>query len=73
MVGENWQTLAPDDKEPYEGQAAAAKERYNAQLAEYKKTDQHKAYVQYLAEFKAKHGGATTGEHPSDIQDRSLQ
>ncbi|KAF3934085.1 hypothetical protein ABW19_dt0207062 [Dactylella cylindrospora] len=30
------------------------KERYNQELAEYKKTDSYKEYTQYLAEFKAK-------------------
>ncbi|KAH6700627.1 hypothetical protein BKA61DRAFT_681735 [Leptodontidium sp. MPI-SDFR-AT-0119] len=32
-----------------------AKERYNNELAEYKKTDSYKEYLRYLAEFKARH------------------
>jgi hypothetical protein len=54
LVGENWQNLAPAEKEPYEQQAFADKERYNNELAEYKKTNNYKEYAQYLAEFKAR-------------------
>ncbi|SLM36938.1 Sterile alpha motif/pointed domain [Lasallia pustulata] len=54
-VGEYWQVLIPDEKEPYETQAARAKERYNAELAKYKRTDSYREYCQYLADFKAKH------------------
>lgn len=56
LVGEKWQTLTPSEKEPYESRANNAKESYVAELARYKKTDEYKAYLQYLAEFKAKHG-----------------
>jgi len=54
LVGENWQSLSPGEKEPYEQQAFTDKERYNNELAEYKKTPQFKEYSQYLAEFKAR-------------------
>jgi len=54
LVGENWQNLAPEEKEPYEQQASSAKEKYNNELAEYKKTNSYKEYSQYLAEFKAR-------------------
>jgi len=54
LVGENWQNLAPTEKEPYEQQAFSAKERYNNELAEYKKTNNYKEYAQYLADFKAR-------------------
>lgn len=54
LVGENWQNLAPAEKETYEQQAASAKERYNHELSEYKKTDRYKEYSSYLAEFKAR-------------------
>jgi hypothetical protein len=57
LVGDRWQKLDPTGKEPFESQANSAKERYNIQLSAYKKTDSYKEYVQYLAEFKAKHGG----------------
>ena len=54
LVGENWQNLSPLEKEPYEQQAFSAKERYNGELAEYKKTNEFKDYSQYLVEFKAR-------------------
>ena len=55
-VGEKWQILPPEERELYERQAAAGKERYHAQTAEYKKTEAHALYQQYLADFKAKQG-----------------
>ncbi|KAG4415001.1 hypothetical protein IFR04_011875 [Cadophora malorum] len=55
LVGENWQNLTPGEKDPYEQQAFSAKERYNNELAEYKKTEQYAEYSQYLVEFKARH------------------
>lgn len=54
LVGENWQNLSPAEKEPYEQSAYKAKERYNNELAEYKKTQSFKDYSQYLADFKQK-------------------
>lgn len=55
LVGENWQNLSPADKEPYEQQACAAKEKYNSELSEYKKTKDYRDYSLYLVEFKARH------------------
>ena len=52
LVGDRWQKLDPSEKEHYEAQAAAAKERYNIQLSAYKKTDAYKEYMQYLTDFK---------------------
>lgn len=46
--------LSAEEKEPYESQASAAKEKYHAEMAKYKKTDAYKEYTQYLADFKAK-------------------
>jgi hypothetical protein len=62
LVGESWQMLTPAQKEPYETQAATAKEKYIAELANYKRTDSYKEYMQYLAEFKAKHGSVPSGK-----------
>lgn len=53
-VGEYWQNLPPSEKEPYESQAFADKDKYNNALAEYKKTENYSNYQAYLAEFKAK-------------------
>jgi hypothetical protein len=61
LVGENWQNLSPGEKEPYEQEAFSAKERYNNELAEYKKTNEYKEYSQYLAEFKARQSNQQQG------------
>jgi len=54
LVGENWQNLSASEKEPYEAQAFAAKEKYNNEMVEYKKTESYGEYTLYLNEFKAK-------------------
>lgn len=59
LVGDRWQNLTSNAKEPFESQANRAKDRFNAQLAQYKKTDSYQEYNHYIAEFKAKHGGST--------------
>jgi hypothetical protein len=62
LVGENWQNLSPGEKEPYEQQAFSAKETYNNELAEYKKTNQYKVYSEYLADFKARQSNQQQGK-----------
>lgn len=62
LVGENWQNLSPGDKEPYEQHAFAAKDRYNSELAQYKKTEQYSIYCQYLIEFKARYANTQQGK-----------
>jgi len=54
LVGENWQNLTPTEKERYEQQAFAAKEKYTIELSEYRQTDSYKVYAEYLLDFKAK-------------------
>jgi hypothetical protein len=61
LVGENWQNLSPTEKEPYEQQASSAKEKYNSELAEYKKTTSYKEYSQYLVDFKARQANQQQG------------
>lgn len=61
LVGEHWQNLSPTEKEPFESQAQTAKDKYNNELADYKKTPQHKKYMQYLQEFKAKYAHQSQG------------
>ena len=58
-VGENWQQLSSTEKALYENHAVAAKEKFKADLVEYKKTDQYRVYNEYLAAFKIKHGRAS--------------
>ncbi|KAF2876118.1 hypothetical protein BDV95DRAFT_602141 [Massariosphaeria phaeospora] len=55
VVGERWQVLPADAREACERQANTAKEKYYADLAEYKKTSRYEVYQKYLEEFKAKH------------------
>lgn len=62
LVGEHWQGLPQAEKEPYERQAQAAKEKYNQDLAEYKKTPEYKRYTEYLQDFKAKHAANSQGK-----------
>jgi hypothetical protein len=77
LVGENWQNLSPTEKEPYEQQAFAAKEKFNSELAEYKKTAKYLEYAQYLLEFKARQASQQPGkysffEHEASIYRESL-
>lgn len=54
LVGENWQSLAPAERDIYETQANTAKDKYRRDMAEYKKTPQYRKYSQYLHDFKEK-------------------
>ncbi|KAK5663257.1 hypothetical protein OQA88_3684 [Cercophora sp. LCS_1] len=65
LVGENWQSLSQAEKEPYESQAQAIKDKYHSDLAEYKKTPEYKKYTVYLQEFKAKHAVQSTDKEGS--------
>lgn len=67
LVGENWQNLAPAEKEAYENQANAAKEKYHRNLMEYKKTPEYRKYVQYLHEFKEKQAKQHQGMKETSI------
>ncbi|KAI9693719.1 MAG: hypothetical protein M1822_002990 [Bathelium mastoideum] len=62
LVGERWQQLTPEEREPFEREATAAKEKYYAQLAEYKKTPQYKEYQDYVADFRAKYPAQPQGK-----------
>ncbi|KAI1000998.1 hypothetical protein K3495_g7200 [Podosphaera aphanis] len=62
LVGEKWQNLYPSEKESYEQQASIAKEKYNSELMEYKKTNCYREYLTYLTEFKAKQSSQTQGD-----------
>ncbi|KAK3310078.1 uncharacterized protein B0T15DRAFT_23298 [Chaetomium strumarium] len=65
LVGENWQNLTAAEKEPFESQAQAMKDKFLADFAEYKKTPEFRKYQVYLQEFKAKYGS------PSQDKDAS--
>ncbi|KAI5783532.1 hypothetical protein EDC01DRAFT_209581 [Geopyxis carbonaria] len=72
LVGERWKILAPEDKESYEFQASVAKDKYNSEFEEYKKTSHYKEYMRYLADFKLKTNkdGKETVDQPDIIQKR---
>jgi hypothetical protein len=61
VVGERWQVLPAEQKEACEQQANLAKEKYNTELGDYKKTSEYLQYQEYLLEFKAKYGHNRTG------------
>jgi len=63
VVGERWQVLSADSREVYEKRAAVTKEKYNVELADYKKTESYANYVEYLADFKAKNAPENNGRH----------
>ncbi|KAK8177857.1 hypothetical protein IWX90DRAFT_422134 [Phyllosticta citrichinensis] len=51
-VGRRWQTLGPDSKHAWERQAAQAFQEYEAQMDEYKKTENYRRYQSYLRRFR---------------------
>ncbi|KAL8972275.1 MAG: hypothetical protein Q9197_002857 [Variospora fuerteventurae] len=63
-VGEMWQALATEEREPFEAQAGSAKEEYLAEMAQYRLSSNYKAYAEYLADFKAKHPSSADGKKP---------
>lgn len=62
VVGERWQVLPAAEREACERQANTAKERYYAELAEYKKTSQYESYQKYLEDFRQKHAAPLKGK-----------
>ncbi|KAJ4145254.1 hypothetical protein LMH87_004109 [Akanthomyces muscarius] len=73
LVGENWQNLDQVERESYENQANAAKDKYRRRLAEYKKTAEYRRYAQYLQEFKEKqnkHNQASKAHLPTEAPKR---
>ncbi|KAL5416073.1 hypothetical protein PMIN03_002319 [Paraphaeosphaeria minitans] len=62
IVGERWQVLPADSRDACERQANSAKEKYYAELADYKKTPEYEFYQKYLEEFKAKHAAPPKGK-----------
>lgn len=56
VVGARWQALSIEDREKFEREANSEKERFNADMSEYRKTDEHEQYQRYLQDFKRRHG-----------------
>ncbi|RFU73778.1 high-mobility group 20a [Trichoderma arundinaceum] len=61
LVGENWQSLPLPEREVYEGQARASKERYYREMALYKETPEYRKYMRYLEEFNEKQAKPSQG------------
>ncbi|KAF2871482.1 hypothetical protein BDV95DRAFT_628681 [Massariosphaeria phaeospora] len=64
-VGQRWQTLPADQKRAWESQAARAMQEFEAQMDEYKKSDNWRKYQVYLGEFKTQHTTAKSGRPKS--------
>ncbi|PFH59477.1 hypothetical protein XA68_12264 [Ophiocordyceps unilateralis] len=73
LVGENWQSLPPAEKESYESQANTAKEKYHTSLASYKKTAEYRKYLQYLHDFKEKQARQSKGHDSSSSSSKRLK
>jgi hypothetical protein len=54
--------LPSEEREACERQANSAKEKYYAELSDYKKTPQYDTYQKYLEDFRAKHVVPTKGQ-----------
>lgn len=51
-VGDQWKNMSPGEKQGYERKAMMAKDEYSAALENYRQTDEHKRYQEYLKDFK---------------------
>ncbi|KAK4078711.1 transcriptional regulator family: HMG [Trichoderma aggressivum f. europaeum] len=61
LVGENWQSLPLEEREIYEAQARASKERFYREMAVYKETPEYRKYLEYLEEFNEKQAKPNQG------------
>lgn len=65
-VGERWQRLTPEEKHSWKSQGAIPREQYKADLAKYQQSENHRHYLQYLAEFRSAQA-ARRGDLPSHV------
>lgn len=56
QVGERWQRLTPEDKHIWTQRAAIPREDYKIKFAKYQQSENHRRYLQYLADFRSAHG-----------------
>jgi hypothetical protein len=61
-TGERWQVLPVEERTLHESKSKAMKDRYHAQLAEYKKTRQYAEYQEYLVDFRTKDEELSSGK-----------
>ena len=65
-VGRRWQDLPAEQKRVWESNAARAMQEFEAQMDEYKKTDNWRKYQSYLNDFKMQQSTPTPGKRPSN-------
>ncbi|KAF1941154.1 hypothetical protein EJ02DRAFT_210547 [Clathrospora elynae] len=65
-VGRRWQELAPEQKRVWESNAARAMQEFEAQMDEYKRTDNWRKNQAYLSEFKAQQSIPSSGKRPAN-------
>ncbi|KAL7936277.1 hypothetical protein V8C35DRAFT_253393 [Trichoderma chlorosporum] len=61
LVGEHWQSLPLAEREVYEAQARASKERYYREMSVYKQTPEYVKYMAYLEDFNEKQAKPNQG------------
>ncbi|KAI9321344.1 high mobility group box domain-containing protein [Dichotomocladium elegans] len=71
MIGEQWKNLDPNDKQAYELKAMRAKDAYQVDMQQYRKTVEYKQHQKYLKNFKKNDKGKETRRHPSASPDSS--
>lgn len=70
QVGERWQKLLLEAKEEWKRKAAGPWDKYKQDLAEYQKTENHRRYSQYVADFNAAQAtkkDASKGESKNEV------
>ncbi|KAF2848396.1 hypothetical protein T440DRAFT_401498 [Plenodomus tracheiphilus IPT5] len=65
-VGRRWQELPAEQKRVWESNAARAMQEFEAQMDEYKKTDNWRKYQVYLNEFRAQQALPSAGKRPAN-------
>ncbi|CAO2650078.1 Nn.00g013700.m01.CDS01 [Neocucurbitaria sp. VM-36] len=65
-VGRRWQELPAEQKRVWESSAARAMQEFEAQMDEYRKTDNWRRYQVYLRDFKVQQLTSTTGKRPGN-------
>lgn len=70
-VGRRWQALPPDHKHVWECQAARDMQEYEAQMDEYKTTENHRRYQNYLKAFHHNQPQPKAQRHVHERQSRS--
>ncbi len=70
QVGDRWQKLSSEAKEEWKRKAAGPWDKYKQDLAEYQKTENHRRYSQYVADFNAAQAtkkDTTKGESKNEV------